>query len=66
MVQKRGVSRTRKTAVPLLKMRVGIVGAGISGVVAGAHLKKANINITVFERSKAPGGVWYQIQGQLI
>ncbi|CAF9921455.1 MAG: hypothetical protein ALECFALPRED_001807 [Alectoria fallacina] len=39
-------------------MRVGIVGAGISGVVAGAHLKAAGIDITVFERSSQAGGVW--------
>ena len=39
-------------------MKVGIVGAGISGVVAGAHIGKANIDYTVFERSNAPGGVW--------
>lgn len=39
-------------------MRVGIVGAGISGVVAGAHLKSVGIDITVFERSSQAGGVW--------
>ena len=39
-------------------MKVGIVGAGISGVVAGAHIGRANIDYTVFERSSAPGGVW--------
>lgn len=39
-------------------MKVGIVGAGISGVVVGAHLKAAGIDITVFERSSEAGGVW--------
>lgn len=39
-------------------MKVGIVGAGISGVVAGAHLKAAGIDITVFERSSQAGGIW--------
>ena len=39
-------------------MRVGIVGAGISGVVAGAHLKAAGVLVTVFERSGEAGGVW--------
>ena len=39
-------------------MKVGIVGAGISGIVAGAHIGKANIDYTVFERSSSPGGVW--------
>ncbi|KAF6232137.1 hypothetical protein HO173_009731 [Letharia columbiana] len=39
-------------------MRVGIIGAGISGVVAGAHLKAAGVLVTVFERSGEAGGVW--------
>ena len=39
-------------------MKVGIVGAGVSGVVAGAHLKAAGLDITVFERSSQAGGVW--------
>lgn len=39
-------------------MKVGVVGAGISGVVTGAHLLKADIDITVFERSGQAGGIW--------
>lgn len=39
-------------------MKVVVVGAGISGVVAGAHLKAAGIDVTVFERSDQAGGVW--------
>ena len=46
-------------------MKVGIVGAGISGVVAGAHLGKANIDYTVFERSGAPGGIWSEQHSQI-
>lgn len=38
--------------------QVAIVGAGISGVVTAAHLKKAGLNVTVFERTGKPGGVW--------
>ncbi|KAF2826865.1 dimethylaniline monooxygenase [Ophiobolus disseminans] len=38
--------------------RVAVVGAGISGVVAAAHLKKEGIDVTVFERSNAAGGIW--------
>ena len=34
------------------------MGAGISGVVTGAHLQRAGIDVTVFERSGLPGGVW--------
>lgn len=38
--------------------RVAVIGSGISGVVAAAHLKKEGIDVTVFERSSAPGGIW--------
>jgi cation diffusion facilitator CzcD-associated flavoprotein CzcO len=41
---------------------VAVIGAGISGVVAAAHLKREGIEVTVFERSSAPGGVWYVFQ----
>lgn len=39
--------------------RVAVIGAGISGVVSAAHLLQAGLEVTVFERSHAPGGVWY-------
>ncbi|CAN9082400.1 unnamed protein product [Alternaria sp. RS040] len=39
--------------------RVAVIGAGISGVVAAAHLKKEGIEVVVFERSSAAGGIWY-------
>jgi monoamine oxidase len=38
---------------------VAVIGAGISGVVAAAHLKKEGLEVTVFERSSAAGGIWY-------
>jgi NADPH-dependent 2,4-dienoyl-CoA reductase/sulfur reductase-like enzyme len=38
--------------------RVAVIGAGISGVVAAAHLKKEGIEVTIFERSSAAGGIW--------
>lgn len=37
---------------------VAVIGAGISGVVTAGHLLAAGINVTVFERSHAAGGVW--------
>lgn len=37
---------------------VAVVGAGISGVVAASHLLKYGLQVTVFERSSGPGGVW--------
>jgi ribulose 1,5-bisphosphate synthetase/thiazole synthase len=39
--------------------RVAIIGAGVSGVTAAAHLKAANLQVTLFERSNTSGGVWY-------
>jgi NADPH-dependent glutamate synthase beta subunit-like oxidoreductase len=39
--------------------RVAVIGAGVSGVTAAAHLKAANLQITLFERTKTSGGVWY-------
>jgi cation diffusion facilitator CzcD-associated flavoprotein CzcO len=39
--------------------RAAVIGAGVSGIVAAAHLKKEGIDVTVFERSSAAGGVWY-------
>lgn len=40
------------------KRRVAVIGAGISGVVTAAHLSREGIDVTVFERSSAAGGVW--------
>ncbi|KAF2684720.1 dimethylaniline monooxygenase [Lentithecium fluviatile CBS 122367] len=38
--------------------RVAVIGAGISGIVAAAHLKEEGVGVTVFERSSAAGGIW--------
>lgn len=38
---------------------VAVIGAGVSGVSAAAHLKAAGLEVTVFERTKTSGGVWY-------
>ncbi|RAK99928.1 putative FAD dependent oxidoreductase [Aspergillus ibericus CBS 121593] len=38
--------------------RVAVIGAGISGVVSAAHLLVQGIDVTVFERNHAAGGVW--------
>ena len=53
------ISRFREASQTMSPtMKVGIVGAGVSGIVAGAHIGKAGIDYTVFERSSTPGGVW--------
>lgn len=38
---------------------VAVIGAGISGVCAAAHLLKQGLRMTVFERSSVAGGVWH-------
>ncbi|KAK3400945.1 hypothetical protein B0T20DRAFT_157495 [Sordaria brevicollis] len=37
---------------------VAVIGSGISGVCAAAHLLKHGLSVTVFERSDGAGGVW--------
>ncbi|EXJ62031.1 hypothetical protein A1O7_02464 [Cladophialophora yegresii CBS 114405] len=39
--------------------RVAVIGAGISGVCAAAHLLKAGLEVVAFERSSIAGGVWH-------
>ncbi|KAK4146880.1 uncharacterized protein C8A04DRAFT_9343 [Dichotomopilus funicola] len=38
---------------------VAVIGAGISGVCAAAHLLQQGLHVTVFERSSIAGGVWH-------
>lgn len=37
---------------------VAVVGAGVSGVSAAAHLLRHGLDVVVFERSPVAGGVW--------
>lgn len=37
---------------------VGVIGAGLSGIVAAAHLLSRGIQVTVFERGDSSGGAW--------
>ncbi|KAJ5120907.1 uncharacterized protein N7515_010295 [Penicillium bovifimosum] len=39
-------------------VQVAVIGAGVSGVVTAGHLLAAGVQVTVFERNKAAGGVW--------
>jgi phytoene dehydrogenase-like protein len=38
---------------------VGVIGAGVSGVATAIHLRKAGLDVKVFERNPHIGGVWY-------
>ncbi|KAI9832397.1 MAG: hypothetical protein M1819_004385 [Sarea resinae] len=51
-------SNDQQNAIRLNASTVGVIGAGVSGVAAARHLKAAGLNVTVFERSSAAGGVW--------
>lgn len=51
-----------KQATPSRHFRVAIIGAGFSGLVAAAALRKMGIDeITLFERSPSIGGTWWEI-----
>ncbi|KAF5875537.1 putative fad dependent protein [Botrytis fragariae] len=38
--------------------RVAVIGAGVSGLAAARHLIDYGLDVTIFERSSKPGGVW--------
>jgi phytoene dehydrogenase-like protein len=38
---------------------VGVIGAGVSGVATAIHLRKAGLEVKVFERNPHVGGVWH-------
>jgi cation diffusion facilitator CzcD-associated flavoprotein CzcO len=42
-----------------LDKTVAVIGAGISGICAAAHLLKQGLRVTVYERSGVAGGVWH-------
>ena len=45
--------------IQLSPISVAIIGAGVSGVAAAVHLKRAGLEVTVYERSAKAGGIWY-------
>jgi monoamine oxidase len=45
---------------------VGVIGAGVSGVASAIHLRKAGLQVTVFERNSHVGGVWYVARSFLL
>ena len=48
--------------VPLSRVRVAIIGSGISGLAA-AHVLQRTHDVTVFEASARPGGHVYTVPG---
>lgn len=47
----------RTTTHRKLKMNVGIIGAGFTGLSAGYRLAKSGVEVTIFENDKKPGGL---------
>ncbi len=39
---------------------VVVIGAGMSGLLAGVRLREAGIPFTIVEKNPAPGGTWYE------
>ncbi len=52
--------RNRPSEQALAGFRVGIIGAGMSGICAAIHLLQANIPFVVFEKNETVGGTWYE------
>jgi hypothetical protein len=55
-----GIHGTLDMGVQRLNVKtVGVIGAGVSGVATAIHLKRAGLEVKVFERNPHIGGVWY-------
>ena len=39
---------------------VVVIGAGMTGLLAGVRLREAGIPFTIVEKNPAPGGTWYE------
>lgn len=45
---------------PTRDVSVAIIGAGLGGIAAGVHAKRAGVSsMTIFEQSAGPGGTWW-------
>ncbi|KAF8133469.1 hypothetical protein K438DRAFT_2128631 [Mycena galopus ATCC 62051] len=47
------------TTFPHPITRVAVIGAGLRGLQAAAHLLAANLSVRLFERASSPGGNWF-------
>jgi 4-hydroxyacetophenone monooxygenase len=45
---------------PGRRVRVGIVGAGMSGIIAAHRLRQAGVEVVVFEKNNDVGGTWLE------
>ncbi|MDT2007978.1 NAD(P)/FAD-dependent oxidoreductase [Rhodococcus opacus] len=51
---------TAESLDPDREFRVAIIGAGISGLLAGLRMKQANVPFVIFEKGNEVGGTWYE------
>ncbi|SEP37709.1 flavin-containing monooxygenase [Amycolatopsis saalfeldensis] len=51
---------TKDDLDPARPMRVAIIGAGLSGLMAGLRMKQAGVDFTIFEKNADVGGTWYE------
>ena len=56
----RGPRFTTHEVAPDTAFEVAIVGAGMSGLLAGHRLRQAGIAFTIYEKNDDVGGTWYE------
>jgi 4-hydroxyacetophenone monooxygenase len=57
----RGADRERlPTAEQAAGFKVAVIGTGLSGLDAAAHLKRAGIPFIIFEKNPEVGGTWFE------
>lgn len=49
---------TRKNAVKMVKLRIGVIGAGAAGLSAVKHALDFGCDVMAFEKNDAIGGTW--------
>jgi dimethylaniline monooxygenase (N-oxide forming) len=49
---------SRESSPRTAAKRVAVVGAGVAGLQTARSLREANIEVKVFDKASAPGGVW--------
>jgi cation diffusion facilitator CzcD-associated flavoprotein CzcO/acetyl esterase/lipase len=50
--------RSKLAPAELKNLRVGVVGAGMSGLAMGHRLRQAGLEFTIYEKAESVGGTW--------
>lgn len=51
---------TLDQVAPGSRFRVGVIGAGVSGIAAAYRLQQSQVDFTVYEKNEEVGGVWWE------